>query len=103
MSQLYVKRCKTCDKVFKTDNKRASVCGECKSFSKYLASMRAKERQRLKRVRKEQNQELMRYIRAIDRYNLLHGTRYEYGNFVWALTCGRIDSKVFDKILGECG
>lgn len=103
MSQLYVKRCKTCDKVFKTDNKRASVCGECKSFSKYLASMRAKERQRLKRVRKEQNQELMRYIRAIDRYNSQMGTKHSYGNFGWLLSCGKLDNNLFDSLMEECG
>lgn len=103
MKELYIKRCKTCDKVFRTDSKRATVCEECKSFSKFKASMAAKERQRLKRLRQNQNQDLMLYARAIDRYNQIHKTNYSYGRFGWYLTCGRIDNKEFGKILGECG
>lgn len=97
------KRCKNCDKVFHTDSKRVTVCEDCKRFSKLKSSIAAKERQRLKKLRQNQNQDLMLYARAIDRYDKIHGTLYSYGNFTWALTCGRIDNEEFGKILGECG
>ncbi len=96
--ELFVKSCKRCEKTFRTDKEGAKVCPVCqeKALKEYQKKYReehkdkAKEhRERYKSLKKEKfhrtvpNTTPIRELTAIiEKYNIQHGTRYTYGQFV---------------------
>lgn len=94
---LFEKKCKDCGKVFRTDKKRATVCGECKSYKTAVKNKKKNEEYRSIKIppRAENKYEretdaLFEYVRHVDRYNKEHGTQYTYGQFEDKLHNGKI-------------
>ena len=101
MKEMYEKKCKYCGNTFLTTHLRGVVCKECKKNRNNRNARTAKERERIAELRANQNRHLLCYCRVIERYNKIHGTRYDYGKFREALSFGRVDQKEFDKLWEE--
>lgn len=85
---LFVKNCKDCGKVFRTDKAKARFCPECKKLKKAednrkrnaeVRSIKIKPRAENKYER--ETDALFAFVRNVDRYNKENGTRYSYGQF----------------------
>lgn len=93
---LFIKKCSSCGEEFQSDKKRARVCRNCQKIKKReLARERGKEYKKPKRVHTDNS--LIEFVGLIERYNRENKTRYTYGQFVAAISEGKIDRrKLFD-------
>lgn len=103
---LYQKKCKDCNLIFRTDNDKVTVCPSCKQkaqreYQKAYRESHKKEikeyRARFKKIRKTAlknnitiNIPLREFTAIIERYNKKHKTHYTYGRFVSLVHSGVI-------------
>lgn len=100
---LYQKKCKDCNLIFRTNNENATVCPSCKQKAQreYQKAYRESHKKELKEYRekfkkiktKTQTLEaipLREYTAIIENYNKKHKTKYTYGQFTLLLYLGKI-------------
>lgn len=98
---LYQKKCKDCNLIFRTDNDKVTVCPSCKQKAQreYQKAYRDSHKKEIKEYReqfkknKKQTFEaipLREYTAIIENYNTKHKTKYTYGQFTLLVNCGKI-------------
>lgn len=103
---LYQKKCKDCNLIFRTDNDKVTVCPSCKQkaqreYQKAYRDSHKKEakeyRENFKKIKsKKRNLEtisLREFTAIIENYNKKHKTKYTYGQFTMLVNCGKINFK----------
>ena len=90
---LYQKKCKDCNLIFRTDNDKVTVCPSCKH--KAEREYQKAYREQLKKIKKQTLEAipLREYTAIIENYNKKHKTNYTYGQFTLLVNCGKINFK----------
>lgn len=105
--ELYEKKCKHCNLIFRTDNDKATSCPSCKikAEKEYQKAYRDSHKKEAKEYREQYKKKppteiipLREYTAIIKKYNDLHKTSYSYGQFVLLQFLG----KITEEDLKEC-
>ena len=89
--KLYKKICENCGVSFEHRTSQKKYCPECTTAKHREATRKAMRKKRGKL--KPLDLPLHRLLYLLEKYNAEHKTRYTYGQFVQALSCGEISKE----------
>lgn len=88
----YVRACKLCGEVFKTDKRKVYICERCKNRKKPKSVKPKPTIKKITRRKKVRDLDISidEMLRRLEKYNKKHGTVYTYGQFVGLIYTGKI-------------